>query len=90
MPLYGKTNHKELAEVVLEYEVELCKANKMSEMILAATLIMSNKILDDETFKYYLEGRNDTLFVIFLSNSLPIINKLLYKKTIITKFLQTC
>jgi predicted transposase YdaD len=33
----------------LEYEVELCKANKMSEMILAATLIMSNKILDDET-----------------------------------------
>jgi hypothetical protein len=49
LPLYGKTNHKELAEAVLEYEVELCKANKMSEMILAATLIMSNKILDDET-----------------------------------------
>jgi hypothetical protein len=49
LPLYGKTNHKELAEKVLTYEVELCRANKMSELILAATLIMSNKILDNET-----------------------------------------
>jgi hypothetical protein len=49
LPLYGKANHKELAEDVLAYEVELCRANKMSELILAATLIMSNKILDNET-----------------------------------------
>ncbi|KPA14265.1 hypothetical protein MHK_005521 [Candidatus Magnetomorum sp. HK-1] len=49
LPLYGKTNHKELAEAVLDYEVELCKANKMPEIYLAATLIMSNKILDYET-----------------------------------------
>ena len=46
LPLYGKINHKELAEAVLSYELELYKANKMPELLLAATLIMSNKILE--------------------------------------------
>ena len=51
LPLYGKINHKELAEAVLSYELELYKANKMPELLLAATLIMSNKLLDDETLR---------------------------------------
>jgi hypothetical protein len=45
LPLYGNINHKEIAESVLEYELQLCKANKISEMIFAATLIMSNNVL---------------------------------------------
>jgi len=45
LPLYGNIHHKEIAESVLEYELQLCKANKISEMIFAATLIMSNIIL---------------------------------------------
>ena len=44
-PLYGNINHKEIEASVLEYELQLCKANKISEMIFAATLIMSNYIL---------------------------------------------
>ena len=45
LPLYGNINHKEIAAFVLEYELQRCKANKISEMIFAATLIMSNNIL---------------------------------------------
>jgi len=37
LPLYVRVN-----------ELELCKAKKMLELLLAATLIMSNKILDDD------------------------------------------
>ena len=49
VPLYGKKNNKQLAQSVIEFELSLCKRNKLSELILAATLIMSNKILDTET-----------------------------------------
>jgi hypothetical protein len=45
LPLYGNISHKEIAESVLEYDLQLCKANNISEMIFAATLNMSNNIL---------------------------------------------
>jgi len=45
LPLYGKILYKEIAESLLEYELQRCKANKISEIIFAATLNMSNNIL---------------------------------------------
>ena len=45
LPLYGNINHKEIEASVLEYELQLCKANITSETIFAATLNMSNNNL---------------------------------------------
>jgi hypothetical protein len=44
-PLYGNINHKEIAASVLEYELQIFKANKIYAIIFAATLNMSNNIL---------------------------------------------
>ena len=45
LPLYGNINHKEIVASVLEYELQICKANKIYEIIFAATLNLSNNIL---------------------------------------------
>jgi predicted hydrolase (HD superfamily) len=51
IPLYGRHDHKTLVESVLEFELTLCKQEKITELLIAATLIMANKIIDQETFQ---------------------------------------
>ncbi len=54
VPLYGKEQDQDrnnLALKVIELELNLCKQKKISELILAATLILCNKILDQSTIE---------------------------------------
>ena len=54
MPLYGKdtgTARSELVEEVLRFESELYHANKLSARLLAATLIISNKLIAKDRLK---------------------------------------
>ena len=51
VPLYGREDKQvqsKFAEKVVRFELDLCKQNKMDKQLLAATLIMCNKILDKE------------------------------------------
>jgi len=54
LPLCGKEDREvraELAEQVLRFESELFHAGKISSRLMAATLILSNKIIDKERLK---------------------------------------
>ncbi len=51
LPLYGREQggaRVDLVEQVIRFEIELRKAQKISDKLLAATLIMSNKLLSKE------------------------------------------
>ncbi|MBF0452801.1 MAG: hypothetical protein HQK75_19010 [Candidatus Magnetomorum sp.] len=53
LPMYGKDDdfdRKEFVKEVIRFETELLKKDPTKELLVAATLIMSNKILDKETF----------------------------------------
>ena len=63
VPLYGKKKNIQLAEEVVKLEIELCKKNIISEIVLAATLVMTNKILDQETLnKFWKELKMIDIF----------------------------
>ncbi|QTA84869.1 Uncharacterized protein dnm_008720 [Desulfonema magnum] len=54
LPLYGKekgTSRSRFAEEVLRFEAELYKAERISARLLAATLIISNKLIDKERLR---------------------------------------
>ena len=54
LPLYGKetgADRSDIVEQVIRFETELFHAKKLSPIILAATLIMSNKLIDKERIK---------------------------------------
>ena len=54
LPLYGQetgTERSEMVEQVLHFETELYQAEKISARLLAATLIMSNKLINKERLK---------------------------------------
>lgn len=51
LPLYGPETgavRAEIVERIIRLETELCKARKISSALLAATLVMSNKLIDKE------------------------------------------
>jgi predicted transposase YdaD len=51
LPLYGSetgTVRAEIVERIIRFETELCKAQKISSAVLAATLVMSNKLIDKD------------------------------------------
>jgi hypothetical protein len=53
LPLYGNDNdfdRREFVKEIIKFETELLKKDPTKELLVAATLIMSNKILDKETF----------------------------------------
>ena len=59
LPMYGKKDHSKLAAEVLEYEINLLKKNKLDKDIVIATMITSNKIIEeDQLKKYYEEVKN--------------------------------
>ncbi len=54
LPLFGRetgTDRAEMVEQVIRFETELFHAKRLSSKILAATLIMSNKLIDKERIK---------------------------------------
>jgi hypothetical protein len=54
LPLYGRetgSDRSEIIEQVIRFETDLFHAKKLSPIILAATLIMSNKLIDKERIK---------------------------------------
>ena len=52
LPMYGNDNvdRKEFVEEIIRFETELLKKDPTKDLLITATLIMSNKILDNETF----------------------------------------
>ena len=52
LPMYGNDDidQKEFVEEIIRFEAELLKKDPSTELLVAATMIMSNKILDTETF----------------------------------------
>ncbi|KPA11519.1 hypothetical protein MHK_008259, partial [Candidatus Magnetomorum sp. HK-1] len=53
LPMYGKDNdlnRKEFVKEVILFEIELLKQDPTKELLVAATLMMANKIIDKETF----------------------------------------
>ncbi|KPA13921.1 hypothetical protein MHK_005873 [Candidatus Magnetomorum sp. HK-1] len=53
LPLYGNDDdfdQKEFVKEIIRFETELLKKDPTKELLIAATMIMSNKILDNETF----------------------------------------
>ncbi|KPA15136.1 hypothetical protein MHK_004661, partial [Candidatus Magnetomorum sp. HK-1] len=51
--MYGKDNdlnRKEFVKEVILFEIELLKQDPTKELLVAATLMMANKIIDKETF----------------------------------------
>ncbi|KPA19769.1 hypothetical protein MHK_000009, partial [Candidatus Magnetomorum sp. HK-1] len=53
LPMYGNDNdvdRKEFVKEIIRFETELLKKDPTKELLVAATMIMSNKILDNETF----------------------------------------
>jgi hypothetical protein len=49
LPMYGNDNdveRKEFVKEIIRYETELLKKDPTKELLVAATMIMSNKILD--------------------------------------------
>jgi len=53
LPMYGNNDdvdNKEFVKDIIRFETELFKKDRTKELLIAATLIMSNKILDTETF----------------------------------------
>ncbi len=58
LPLYGryqKERRAELIERVVRFEAELLHQNQISKRLIAATLIMSNKLIDKERLKQLWE-----------------------------------
>ncbi len=54
LPLYGKeagTERSEIVEQVIRFETELFHKKKISSRLVAATLVMSNKLIDKERLK---------------------------------------
>ncbi len=54
LPLYGKKTEKaqsDLAEKVIKFETELHRAHKMPVNLLAATLVMSNRLIEKERLR---------------------------------------
>ena len=62
VPLYGKDNEinrKELATTVLNYEMDLFNKDRIYEKLIVATLVLCNKILDENTLThFYKEFKN--------------------------------
>jgi len=59
LPLYGRetgTDRSEIVEQVVRFETELFHHNKIPSRLVAATLIMSNKLIDKERLKQMWEG----------------------------------
>ena len=53
LPMYGKNDdldRKEFVKEVIQFEIELLKQDPTKELLVAATLMMANKIIDKETF----------------------------------------
>jgi len=53
LPMYGNDDDidsKEFIKDIIRFETELLKKDSTKELLVAATMIMSNKILDTETF----------------------------------------
>jgi hypothetical protein len=53
LPMYGNDDNidrKEFVKDIVQFETELLRKDPTKELLVAATLIMSNKILDKETF----------------------------------------
>ena len=53
LPMYGNDNdvdRKDFVKEIIRFETELLKKDPTKELLVAATMIMSNKILDKETF----------------------------------------
>ena len=53
LPMYGNDDNidrKEFVKEIVQFETELLRKDPTKELLVAATLIMSNKILDKETF----------------------------------------
>jgi hypothetical protein len=52
LPMYGNDDidQKEFVEEIIRFETELLKKDPTKDLLLTATLVMSNKILDNETF----------------------------------------
>jgi len=53
LPMYGNdanVDRKEFVKEIVQFETELLRKDPTKELLVAATLIMSNKILDKETF----------------------------------------
>jgi len=53
LPMYGNDDNidrKEFVKEIVQFETELLRKDPTKELLVAATLIMSNKILDRETF----------------------------------------
>ena len=58
LPLYGKETGKRrsaMVEEMLGFEIELFRAEKISERLLAAAIVMSNKMVDQKFFEDNLE-----------------------------------
>jgi len=58
LPLYGKNRGKKRADLVerlILFESELCKQNCISKQLVAATLIMANKLIDKKRLKQLWE-----------------------------------
>ena len=54
LPMYGNDDDldkKEFVQEIIRFETELFKKDPTKDLLVAATLIMSNKILDKETLK---------------------------------------
>jgi len=62
VPLYGdfqKEKRQELARSVISYELDLLKKDQSYEKLVVLTLIMCNKILDEQTlYDFYEEVKN--------------------------------
>ncbi len=58
LPLYGKEKGKvrsKTVEEMLRFDIELFREEKMSDRLLAAALVMSNKMVDKKFFQEHLE-----------------------------------
>jgi hypothetical protein len=58
LPLYGKEKGKArsgMVEEMLRFDIELFRAEKISDRLLAAALVMSNKMVDRKFFQEHLE-----------------------------------
>ncbi|MDU9050695.1 MAG: hypothetical protein Q3M30_17745 [Candidatus Electrothrix sp. Rat3] len=58
LPLYGKEQGKArsgMVEEMLRFDIELFRAEKIPDRLLAAALVMSNKMVDKKFFQEYLE-----------------------------------
>lgn len=58
LPLYGKEKGKArsgMVEEMLRFDIELFRAEKISDRLLAAALVMSNKMVDKKFFQEHLE-----------------------------------